>query len=97
MSNMGVPKTINEHDPNDQLFPCQFCEYSGGILAEIMNEDEQGDVEIFLNQTDSTGVNGYWIGLTDLSHEGHWMWISSGKAAEYLNWGASNIKSTMGS
>ena len=58
-----------------------------------MDEDEQRDVEIFLNQTDPTGANGYWIGLTDLSHEGHWMWISSGKSAEYLNWGTSNVRS----
>ena len=58
------------------------------MLAEIIDEHEQKAVEMFLKQTDPTGAKAYWIGLTDLSHEGQWMWISSGKIAEYLNWGA---------
>ena len=35
-----------------------------------MDEHEQKAVEMFLNQTDPTGAKAYWIGLTDLSHEG---------------------------
>ena len=67
-------------------FLFQFCEYSGGILAEIQDEYEQREVELFLEQNAATGAQGYWIGLTDISHEGHWTWISSGKVAEYQNW-----------
>jgi hypothetical protein len=52
-----------------------------------MDEHEQKAVEMFLNQSDPAGANVYWIGLTDLSHEGQWMWISSGKVADHLNWG----------
>ncbi len=51
-----------------------------------MDEHEQKAIELFLNQTDPNGQNRFWIGLTDLVHEDHWIWMSSGKVAEYMNW-----------
>ncbi|KAK7503119.1 hypothetical protein BaRGS_00005745 [Batillaria attramentaria] len=27
-----------------------------------------------------------WLGLTDLAHEGKWVWISNGQAPDYNNW-----------
>jgi hypothetical protein len=32
------------------------------------------------------GTSRFWIGLTDLFHEGKWVWASSGTAATYTNW-----------
>jgi hypothetical protein len=52
----------------------------------VMDEHDQRAIEMFLNQTDPTGQNRFWIGLTDLAHEGHWVWMSSGRVAEYTNW-----------
>ncbi len=55
-------------------------------MAEIMDEHEQKAVELFLNQTDPTGENVFWIGLSDIAHEGKFVWMTSGKPAEYTNW-----------
>jgi hypothetical protein len=55
-------------------------------LAEIMDEHEQKAVELFLNQTDPTGENFFWIGLSDIAHEGKFVWMTSGIPAEYTHW-----------
>jgi hypothetical protein len=41
---------------------------------------------LFLLEVDPVGVGAFWIGLTDLAHEGNWIWLSSGKLAEFTNW-----------
>ena len=41
---------------------------------------------MFLQTADPTGENLFWIGLTDLFHEGKFVWISTGKEAAYTNW-----------
>jgi hypothetical protein len=53
-----------------------------------MDEHEQKAVELFLNQTDPTGKTDFWIGLSDIAREGRWVWMTSGKSAEYTNWRA---------
>ena len=41
---------------------------------------------MFLDQVNPEGDKYFWIGLTDMVQEGVWIWISSGKQAEYTNW-----------
>ena len=43
----------------------EYCWGLGGYLAEIMSRDEEDLLDTFLIEGTS-----YWIGLTDLSHEG---------------------------
>jgi hypothetical protein len=41
---------------------------------------------MFLLTADPTGQGSFWIGLTDLFHEGTFIWSSSLENATYLNW-----------
>jgi hypothetical protein len=41
---------------------------------------------MFLLTADPTGDLNYWIGLTDLFHEGNFIWSSTGEKATYTNW-----------
>ncbi len=41
---------------------------------------------MFLQTADPTGEHHYWIGLTDLFHEGTFIWASTGEKATYFNW-----------
>ena len=41
---------------------------------------------MFLQTADPKGENYLWIGLTDLFHEGKFVWSSTGKEATYTNW-----------
>jgi len=55
-------------------------------LAEIIYEHNQKAVEMFLLAADPTGKGSFWIGLTDLFHEGTFIWPSTGEQATYFNW-----------
>ena len=43
----------------------EYCWGKGGYLAEIMSRDEEDLLDTFLIEGTS-----YWLGLTDISHEG---------------------------
>ncbi len=64
----------------------QFCEYDGGSLAEIIDEHNQKAIEMFLEAVDPSGEYRYWIGLTDIFHEGTFIWATTGEKATYFNW-----------
>ncbi len=64
----------------------QYCKYKGGHLAEILDENDQLEINLFLIEKDPTSQNGFWIGLSDLVDEGHWIWMASGLPVQYKNW-----------
>jgi hypothetical protein len=64
----------------------QFCEYSGGQIAQILNEEDQIAIETFLEVADPSGSNYFWIRLTDLFQEGSWMWEPSHVPLNFTNW-----------
>lgn len=53
------------HDAMDWGIAQEYCWGHGGYLAEIMSRDEENLLDKFL----VSGIS-YWLGLTDLSHEG---------------------------
>ncbi|CAG5119611.1 unnamed protein product, partial [Candidula unifasciata] len=62
----------------------EFCRTYGGNLAEIGSDDEDTFVK---NMLTTRKVYQAWIGGTDILHEGHWEWISTGNDfSSYANW-----------
>ena len=55
-------------------------------MAEVIDEHNQKAIEMFLLAADPTGQNYFWIGLTDVFHEGTFIWPSTGEKATYFNW-----------
>lgn len=51
-----------------------------------MDEHEEKAIEVFLSQINPEGNKFFWIGLTDLAQEGVWVWFSTGKQPDYMNW-----------
>ena len=59
----------------------QFCADKGAWLVEIFTSEEQSTInDILLYDID------YWIGLTDSSAEGHFVWQHSNKSLSWSNW-----------
>ena len=51
----------------------------------IIDEHNQKAVEVFLEAADPEGIKSFWIGLTDLFHEGSFAWVT-GEPVTYTNW-----------
>jgi len=66
------------------------CDNMGGYLAEIQTQ-EQADfiASIAMVEESLTGVSSWWLGLTDMGHEGRWMWGHSLTDSEYTAWATS--------
>ena len=55
------------------------CESENAVLVTIDNADENNFVSSLSNSA-------FWIGLNDISQEGHFVWVSSSRSA-YRHWG----------
>ena len=55
------------------------CESENAVLVTIDNADEN-------NFVGSLSNSAFWIGLNDISQEGHFVWVSSSRSA-YRDWG----------
>ena len=68
----------------------QTCKQSGGHLVEIESSEEVDALrEAILSETwDDTNIDGIWIGLNDVFHDGTWVWDHSGRPLEFSAWAA---------
>merc|ERR1712156_221129 len=68
----------------------------GSVLAEIYDEETDLVVKIFSNQGKNKN-RGYWLGGSDIYHEGTWTWFS-GAQFDYSRWfGGRPLNGTVGS
>jgi len=64
-----------------------FCQTLGGHLAEPITEERSNLLTSIASiETDVLGVNAWWLGLSDLGHEGRWIWQSALEEAVYTDW-----------
>ena len=73
--NLGCFKFLHE-SLNVNWMDAQFlCETEGGYLAEPVTYEYMDMLSLlaFIEQ-DLTGISFWWIGLSDFSHEGEWVW-----------------------
>merc|ERR1712032_1380966 len=66
------------------------CKQSGGHLVEIGSREEQ---EALIGELERQGLMGYdapvygfWIGLTDIFHDGTWVWDRQGQPLNFSAW-----------
>merc|ERR1712172_376799 len=53
----------------------EYCEEQDGFLAEPKTEDQLTFLTSLAYVEElATGVQGWWVGLADLGHEGEWVW-----------------------
>lgn len=76
-------------DANEQ------CELLGGFLAEPKREEEAAILTslAFVEQS-FLGDRAWWIGLSDMGHEGRWFWQHSLEDLEYNDWAPGSPRGT---
>jgi len=64
-----------------------YCQSIGGHLAETLTEDWSNLLTSIAGiESEVLGVEYWWLGLSDLGHEGRWVWQNAIEEAEYTNW-----------
>jgi len=67
------------------------CQELGGHLAEPNTEYWSNLITSIAGiESDVLGVDSWWLGLSDLGHEGRWIWQNSLEEVEFTNWAANS-------
>merc|ERR1719239_311044 len=62
------------------------CQQKGGYLVEIDSEEEQQEIMYGIRMKGWDRYPGVWIGLTDIFHDGTWVWDHLGRPLNFSNW-----------
>merc|ERR1719209_2348094 len=62
------------------------CQQSGGYLIEIDSPEEQQAIMEEIHRNGWEMDLGFWIGLTDIFHDGTWVWDHLGRPLDFSNW-----------
>jgi len=74
-----------------------FCEKQNGSLVEVLSNDENELLSLITSIVlQYIKVDGFWIGLDDISHESIWEWEISRSEAEYFSWSSGRPDSEIG-
>jgi len=62
------------------------CQQSGGYLIEIDSHDEHQAIVDEIHRRGWEMDLGFWIGLTDIFHDGTWVWDHLGRPLDFSKW-----------
>ena len=62
------------------------CQQKGGYLVEIDSEEEQQAIMDGIRMKGWESQLGFYIGLTDIFHDGTWVWDHLGRPLNFSNW-----------
>ena len=62
------------------------CQQKGGYLVEIDSEEEEDAIIDGISRQGWDRDLGFWIGLTDIFHDGTWVWDHLGRPLNFSNW-----------
>ena len=62
------------------------CQQSGGYLIEIDSHDEHQAIVDEIHRRGWGMDLGFWIGLTDIFHDGTWVWDHLGRPLDFSKW-----------
>merc|ERR1719234_2261477 len=62
------------------------CQQKGGHLVEIDSKEEEEAIIDGISRQGWDGDLGFWIGLTDIFHDGTWVWDHFGRPLNFSNW-----------
>jgi len=72
-----------------------LCETEGGYLAEPTTHQFIDMLSLLASiEQDLTGITFWWIGLSDVSHEGSWIWTHTNQGARETFWREGSPKTT---
>jgi len=83
-------------EPSSWFGASSYCEeiHPNSSMIEILSQDENDLVSLVGNFIfPMTGLDGWWIGLDDIGHEGLWQWQPSVTIASYFSWAYSKPSS----
>merc|ERR1712212_225115 len=85
--NLGCFLFAPQMDGLSWIEALEYCEEQDGFLAEPKTEDQLNFLtSLAYVEEMATGVQGWWVGLADLGHEGEWVWQVDREDADITTW-----------
>merc|ERR1712126_342221 len=64
----------------------EYCGNLGARLLEFYTQEQMDFINIILEHGNEGKYHSYWIGGSDIGHEGDWKWINSGESVPDFAW-----------
>jgi len=85
--NLGCFLFAPQMDKLSWIEALEYCEEQDGFLAEPKTEEQLNFLtSLAYVEEMATGVQGWWVGLADLGHEGEWVWQVDREDADITAW-----------
>ena len=85
---LGCFKFLDDAGHVNWMDAHSLCEIEGGFLAEPSTHELMDLLSLLASlEQNFTAISFWWIGLSDFSHEGSWIWSHTSQGATEMFWG----------